>query len=190
MKRRAFLLQSGASVAAAALPSLSQARGALKESLAAHPPEAASAVSPNPNHRPIVHLGILQTRADLEFMKAKVKAGEEPWKSAWDRLQKEPNSALDFKPEPFAHIIRGAYGAGQVGSAELSASANATNSHVLQWFVTGDEAYARKAIEIFDAWSTTLVDFYENDAMLLAGWTGGEFSNAAEILRATYPRMA
>jgi hypothetical protein len=69
----------------------------------------------------------------------------------------------------------------------LSASANAANSHVLQWFVTGNEAYARKAIEIFDAWSATLVDFYENDAMLLAGWTGGEFSNAAEILRATYP---
>ena len=69
----------------------------------------------------------------------------------------------------------------------MTASANAANSHVLQWFVTGNEAYARKSIEIFDAWSATLVDFYENDAMLLAGWTGGEFANAAEILRATYP---
>ncbi len=120
-------------------------------------------------------------------MKAKVKSGEEPWKSAWDRLQAEPSSSLDFKPKPFAHIIRGAYGAGQIGGAELTASASAANSHVLQWFVTGNEAYARKAIEIFDAWSATLVDFYENDAMLLAGWTGGEFANAAEILRATYP---
>jgi hypothetical protein len=187
MKRRAFLLQSGASLAAAALPGLSQAHGALNEGVAAHRLEATSAFSPDPAHRPIVHPGILQTRADLEFMKAKVNAGEEPWKSAWDRLQAEPNSSLDFKPKPYAHIIRGAYGAGQVGGAELSASANAANSHVLQWFVTGNEAYARKAIEIFDAWSATLVDFYENDAMLIAGWTGGEFSNAAEILRATYP---
>jgi hypothetical protein len=141
-------------------------------------------------NRPIVHPGILQTRTDLEFMKTKVKAGEEPWKSAFERLQAEPDSSLEFKPKPFTHVIRGAYGAGQKGGAELSASVSAVNSHVLQWYVTGDKAHARKAIEIFDAWSGTLADFFENDAMLLAGWTGGEFCNAAEILRATYPDWA
>ncbi len=187
MKRRAFLLQSGAGLTAVALPGLAQSPGAPKEGFAAHRPGAVVANSLNAARHSIVHPGILQTRSDLEFTKAKVKAGEEPWKSAWDRLQAEPNSSLDFKPKPFAHIIRGAYGAGQVGGAELTASANAVNSHVLQWFFTGNEAYARKAIEIIDAWSATLVDFYENDAMLLAGWTGGEFANAAEILRATYP---
>lgn len=179
MERRAFLLQSGAGLAAAALPGLAQ-----------HPAATRSASAPknvNPAHGSIVHPGILQTRADMEFMKAKVKAGEEPWKSAWERLQAEPNSSLDFKPRPFAHIIRGAYGAGQKGGAELSASAAAVNSHVLQWYITDNEAYAHKAIEIFDAWSGTLADFFENDAMLLAGWTGGEFCNAAEILHSTYP---
>ena len=186
MKRRAFILKSSAGLAAAALPDLAQALSVSKQGAAKHAEEAAP-FHPNPSHRPIVHPGILQTRADLEFLKAKVKAQEEPWKSAWDRLQAEPNSSLDFKPKPYAHIIRGAYGARQKGGAELSASANAANSHVLQWFVTGNEAYARKAIEIFDAWSGTLVDFYENDAMLLAGWTGGEFANAAEILRSTFP---
>jgi hypothetical protein len=187
MKRRAFLLQSGAGLAAAALPNLAQSPSAPKEGRAARHPEGAGASRSSPAHRPIIHPGILQTRADLEFMKAKIKSDEEPWKSAWDRLQNEPTSSLDFKPKPCAHIIRGAYGAGQKGGAELSASASAANSHVLQWFVTGNEAYARKAIEIFDGWSATLVDFYENDAMLLAGWTGGEFANAAEILRATFP---
>jgi len=29
-------------------------------------------------HKAIVHPGILQTRADLAFMKAKIQAGEEP----------------------------------------------------------------------------------------------------------------
>jgi hypothetical protein len=183
MKRRAFLLQSGAGLAATALPGLAQTVGVSND--AAHHSQAAGNTSTG--HRPIVHPGILQTRADLEFMKAKVKAREEPWKSAWERLQAEPNSSLDFKPQPFAHIIRGAYGAGQKGGAELTASANAAEAHVIQWYVTGNEAYARKAIEIFDAWSATLADFFENDAMLLAGWTGGGFCNAAEILRATYP---
>ncbi len=186
MKRRAFLLQSGAGLAAAALQGLAQVPDTSKDG-AVQDPESAAALKPNAALRSIVHPGILQTRADLEFMKAKVKAGEEPWKSAWDRLQAEPNSSLDFKPAPFAHIIRGAYGAGQKGGAELSASAAAVDAHVIQWYVTDNEAYARKAIEIFDAWSGTLGDFFENDAMLLAGWTGGEFCNAAEILRATYP---
>ncbi len=36
------------------------------------------------NPRPFVHPGMLQSRADLEFMKQKVAASEEPWKSAWD----------------------------------------------------------------------------------------------------------
>jgi hypothetical protein len=177
MKRRTFLLEAGAGIAAASLPALAQTPA---------PAHSSSAASTAP-HRSIVHPGILQTRADLDFMKAKIHAGEEPWKSAWEHWLAEPVSSLDFKPQPFAHIIRGAFGAGQKGGAELSTSAAAVSSHVNQWVVTGDEAHARKVIEIFDAWSSTLADFSENDAMLLAGWTGGEFANAAEILRATYP---
>ena len=138
-------------------------------------------------HRPVVHPGVLQTRADLEFMKAKIQAGEEPWKSAWNVWLTGAVASLDFKPQPFAHVVRGAYDAGDRGGQALQQSASAAENHALQWYVTGDEAHARKAIEIFDAWSGALADFFENDAMLLAGWTGGQFSNAAEILRATYP---
>ena len=182
MKRRTFIFQSGAGLAAAALPGLGQtpAAGAQQE-------EATAAAVPRREERPIVHPGILQTHADIEFMKAKIKAGEEPWKSAWNVWLTSPGASLDFKPKPFVHVIRGAYAAGERGGVELSESANAANNHVVQWCVTGNEAHARKAIEIFDAWSGTLTDFFENDAMLLAGWTGGVFCNAAEILRSTYP---
>jgi hypothetical protein len=119
-------------------------------------------------------------------MKAKINAGEEPWKSAWQIWLDSPVASLDFTPKPFVHVIRGAYDAGEKGGRELQQSADAANNHVMQWYVTGNEAHAHKAIEIFDAWSSTLADFFENDAMLLAGWTGGQFCNAAEILRATY----
>lgn len=180
MKRRTFLLQSSAGLAAAAMPGLGQTPAS--QAGGVHEGRSSGAASPR-----IVHPGILQTRADLEFMKAKIKAGEEPWKSAWDLWLEGPIASLDFKPKPFAHVIRGAYAAGEKGGRELSDSANAANNHVMQWYVSGDEAHARKAIEILDAWSGTLADFSENDAMLLAGWTGGCFCNAAEILRATYP---
>ena len=184
MKRRTFLLQSGAGLAAAALPGLAQTPAA--PAGAQHEGTAALAAAAG-GKRPIAHPGILQTRADLEFMKARIKAGDEPWKSAWKIWLGSPAASLDFKPKPFVHVIRGAYAAGEKGGRELSESANAAENHVMQWYVTGDEAHARKAIEIFDAWSGTLADFFENDAMLLAGWTGGQFCNAAEILRATYP---
>ena len=187
MKRRAFLLQSGAGLAAAALPGLAHQADAQQS---ANRKAAASARRPAEARGSVVHPGILQTRADLEFMKAKIKAGEDPWKSGWALWLADPDGSLDFEPQPFAHIVRGAYGAGQKGANELMTSARAVNSHVLQWYVTEDEAHARKAIEILDAWSGTLADFFENDAMLLAGWTGGEFCNAAEILRATYPKWS
>lgn len=188
MKRRTFLMQSGAGLAAAALPGLAQApaaSGGGKQAGKVAGTAVARGVQP-----PIVHPGILQTRADLEFMKAKIKAGEEPWKSAWALWLTGPTSSLDFTPTPFVHVIRGAYDAGDQGGRALQESASAAENHVMQWYMTGDEAHADKAIEIFDAWSGTLADFFENDAMLLAGWTGGQFCNAAEILRATYPRWS
>lgn len=119
-------------------------------------------------------------------MKAQVVAGRDPWKAAWDRMLSLPTSSLDFTPQPVTHIVRGSYGAGQKGDREINASIESTESHVLQWVVTGSEAHARKAASIIDAWSSVLADFSGNDAMLLGGWTGAKWANLAEILRATW----
>lgn len=146
---------------------------------------ALAAAPATAQQKPFVHPGMLQSRQDLEFMKAKVAAGEEPWKKAWDNLLAQPYSSLSFQAKPVAHIARGSFGRASSGDRELSASANAAYSHALQWYVTGDKAHARKAIEVIQAWSGVLWDFEGNDAKLLAGWTGGVFSNAAEILRST-----
>ncbi len=135
--------------------------------------------------QPFVHPGMLQSRAGLDFMKRKVQAGEQPWKQAWENLLRQPSSSADFVARPVTHIVRGAFGRGAVGDRDLSESANAAYSQALQWYVTGDQAHARKAIQILNAWSAALWDFEGNDAKLLAAWTGAPFCNAAEILRAT-----
>jgi hypothetical protein len=137
------------------------------------------------NPPPLVHPGMLQSRADLEFMRERVAAGEEPWKSAWDYLLRQDYSSLEFKPQPFARVIRGPYGNPSVGGNEILASADAAQSHALQWFVTGKPAHAQKVIEILAAWSAVLESFHANDAKLLAGLTGHKFCNAAEIIRYT-----
>lgn len=174
-------------MAAAALPGLAQSSASAAGHVHSRPESAAGV---HTAHRAIVHPGIMQTRADLEFMKAKINAGEEPWKSSWQIWLESPMASLDFTPKPCAHVVRGAYDAGDKGGVELQESANAAENHVMQWYVTGNESHARKAIEILDAWSGALADFAENDAMLLAGWTGGQFCNAAEILRASYSKWS
>src|SRR5215204_5991930 len=56
-------------------------------------------------------------------------------------------------------------------------------NYALVWYITNDKTYARKAIEVLNAWSPVLWDLDYNDAKLLAAWTGHLLCNAAEILR-------
>lgn len=133
--------------------------------------------------QPFVHPGIYQSKADLDLMKKKILSGVEPYKSAFDRLNK-PVSA-DFMPKPFTHVIRGSYGSPAIGGSELSASAAEAYNQTIEWYVTQDQKHADKAIQIINAWSARLWDFDDNDAKLLAGWTGHQFCSAAEILKYT-----
>ncbi|GHB85088.1 right-handed parallel beta-helix repeat-containing protein [Persicitalea jodogahamensis] len=129
------------------------------------------------------HPGINQTRADLDYMKAQVLKGQEPYKSAFERLKAETD--LEFVVTPYAHVLRGPYGKPNIGGNDLSKGAQMAYNCAVVWYITGDKAYANKAIEILDAWSSTLWDFDYNDAKLLAAWTGHVLCNAAEILRYT-----
>ena len=174
MNRRELFLQGAAAfVAPALLPAVAK-------------PSVQGAHAPLSQEHRWVHPGVLQRNSDLAFMKAQVLAGRDPWKAAWDRMLALPTSSLGFVPEPVAHIVRGSYGAGQKGDRELNASIAAARSHVLQWIVTGGEEHAQKTAAILDAWSVTLADFSGNDSMLLGGWTGGQWADIGEILRATW----
>lgn len=130
-----------------------------------------------------IHPGIDQTKEDLEYMKNQVLKGEQPWKEAFDKLISLTD--LNFKINPCAHVLRGPYGKPDIGGDDLSKSSNMAYNCALLWYITDDRAWARKAIDILDAWSPVLWDFDYNDAKLLAGWTGHLLCNAAEILRYT-----
>ena len=130
-----------------------------------------------------LHPGIDQAKADLEFVKAAVLKGQQPFKSAYDRLKAATDTP--FKAQPFTHVLRGGYGRPNIGGNELSRSANMAYNYALVWYITGDKQYATKAMDILNAWSPVLWDFDLNDAKLLAAWTGHMLCNAAEILRHT-----
>ncbi|HSU52045.1 MAG TPA: right-handed parallel beta-helix repeat-containing protein [Segetibacter sp.] len=128
-----------------------------------------------------VHPGINQNSKDLEYMKAKVLKGEEPYKGAFERLK----AVLDtgFTTKPFTHVLRGPYGKPNIGGDDLSKGANMAYNYALAGYITQNKRYSDKAIEIINAWSPVLWDFDYNDAKLLAAWTGHLLCNAAEILR-------
>jgi len=133
--------------------------------------------------QPFVHPGIDQTAKDLAYMKAKVQQGEEPYKSAFDRLKAAADTA--FTITPWTHVLRGPYGRPNIGGNDLSRCATMAYNYALVGYITNDKTYARKAMDILDAWSPVLWHFDYNDAKLLAAWTGHQLCNAAEILRYT-----
>lgn len=146
---------------------------------------AGSVASCSGADKPFTHPGILHSRAELDFVKAKVAEGEEPWKSAWEELRSHDISELDWKPNPFTDVVRGVRNHPDVGGTNLMRDGAAAYSHAIQWFVTGERPHADKAIEILNAYATTLESIGGHDARLLAGMAGITFTNAAEILRHT-----
>ncbi len=146
-------------------------------------PERAAGV---PAAKAFVHPGLLHSREELEFIKKKVAAGEEPWKTPWEELRASAPASLDHKPRPRAEVVRGPYSNPNIGSSELSGDSGAAYTHAVQWCLTGNEAHARKAVEILNAWSATLKTVSGHDTKLLIGMTGVQLCNAAELLRYTY----
>ena len=45
-----------------------------------------------------IHPGISHNRAELEFVKSKLKAKEQPWRDAWEKLNSSSYAELSWKP--------------------------------------------------------------------------------------------
>ena len=135
---------------------------------------------------PFVHPGLLHNDEDFRRMKSEVDAGEEPWKSAWEKLILNKHASLKWEPNPVAVVIRGK-GRDQTepeNYAKLFNDTAAAYTLALRWRISGDDAYGQKAVEIMNAWSSTLTKVSgSSDSHLAAGIYGYQFANAAEIMR-------
>ncbi len=133
-----------------------------------------------------VHPGISHNRRELEFVKSKLNAGEQPWKEAWEKLRSVSYASLSWQPKPVANVERGPYNRPDVGGTFFMRDGTAAYTHALQWAFTDDEAHAIKARDILNAWSSTLESVSNHDARLLIGMAGIQFCNAAELLKHTW----
>jgi hypothetical protein len=123
---------------------------------------------------------MLHSRADLDRMKAMVEQGREPWKAGWNKLLAADISRLTYTHHAVEILDVTSGGAAGTGQQE---DASAAHFHAIQWYVTRNEAHARKAIEILNAWSYKLKQMTGSNTMLQTGIAGYHFCNAAEILK-------
>jgi hypothetical protein len=134
-----------------------------------------------------IHPGLLHTQADFDRMVAKVAANASPWIDSWNILIANSHASLGYTPRPQAVVYRNDPLNGTDNSALLFNDVAAAYACALRWKVSGNTAYADKAIQIMNAWSSTLTRIsWSNgyyDGFLAAGLQGYQFANAGEIMR-------
>jgi hypothetical protein len=136
--------------------------------------------------QPFVHPGLLHSRADLEAVRRRVAEGQEPWKSGFAVLAAHPQSQANWRVRgPFRVVVREPRN--DKHNTEMVLDGNAAYQNALMWCLTGNEAHARKAVEILNDWGHTLEEIQGKDVQLAAGLNGFKFVNAAELMRHTYP---
>ncbi|MEU9172181.1 alginate lyase family protein [Streptomyces sp. NPDC048420] len=128
------------------------------------------------------HPGLLHTRADLDRMAAKVKAGAAPYTAGFAKLTANRHAQSGWTPRPQATVYRGS------GSPQnytiLYNDIHAAYQNGLRHHVSGEDAYADTAVAILNAWSAKLTSLAGSaDRFLAAGLYGYQFANAAELVR-------
>ena len=129
------------------------------------------------DHR-FVHPGIPWTMNHLNQMKK--NRAVQPWSDGWGEILKTEEASLDYSMQgPAVNVDRRDDNIMHDGDAALY--------HALQFYFNGNEAHAKKAVAILEAWATTHRTWSGNSVHLHAAWRGGTLVKAAEILRYTYP---
>lgn len=129
---------------------------------------------------PITHSGsMMNSQAQLDFIKAKIAANEEPWKTYYTRLTSSNRSALSWVPHASATPTL---------ETNLMGDAYAAYNQALIYYFTGNTAYAENARTLLNAWSSTVQSWSGiNNWYLAPAWAASIMAPAAELLRNSYP---
>ena len=132
------------------------------------------------------HPGVLVSRAQLDFVKSRVAAGAQPWPAAYNQMMASSYASLARTPKPRATVECGSYSNPNYGCTDEREDAIAAYTNALAWYLTRDDRYAKKSIELMDAWSAVIKSHTNSNAPLQTGWAGSSWPKAAEIIKHTY----
>ncbi|MEU3986694.1 alginate lyase family protein [Streptomyces sp. NPDC026672] len=151
-------------------------------------PGGAPAVAASP--AVFVHPGVNLNSAQLAFVRSKVQAGAQPWKSAYDQMMASPYASLSRTPKPRATVECGPTSNPNFGCTDEREDAIAAYTDALAWYINRDERYAQKSIQLMDAWSATVKNHTNDNAPLQTGWSGSSWPKAAEIIKSVHGNWA
>lgn len=131
------------------------------------------------------HPGVFVSKAQLDFVKSKVAANAEPWKTAYSAMLSDPLASRTRNPSSRATVECGPTSRPNNGCSEEREDALAAYANALAWYISGTASYAQKAISYMNAWSRTIKAHTNSNAPLQTGWAGASWARAAEIIRYT-----
>ncbi|GAA0628876.1 alginate lyase family protein [Streptomyces crystallinus] len=147
------------------------------------PASKISAAQDTPFHHP----GVVVGRSQLDVVRERVREGREPWRSAYERMRTSRYGAPGYTAHPAA-VVPCPPNAGPPACLAEREDAIAAYTQALLWSVSGEEAHARKAVEIMDGWSKVMKEHTEGNAGLQTAWAGSSWARAADIVHAGYPK--
>jgi len=143
-------------------------------------------VLPWASHAEFIHPGVLVDEQQLSVVREGIASGKAPWSQALKAAQSSELASLDYRPEPAEEVECGPFSKPDRGCTAETRDARAAYTHALLWAYLGDERHRDKAIEIMDAWASTLKRGHTNsNAPLQASWNAEVWPRAAEIIRHT-----
>jgi hypothetical protein len=118
-----------------------------------------------------VHPGGISNKADLEFVKAKLKDGKQPWTKAFEELKLLANASENS-------VAPTTISAQRLDSQKAYANA-------LAWYFTGKREYAEQSISILNIWANNFPGYSPivGQNQLEAAWVGTLLAPAAELMR-------
>lgn len=129
----------------------------------------------------------IYTQAQIDFVKAKVSANEEPWKSAYDKLIADANAWASETPSAVATWSVPAYyvdASGHESARNLMLNdAKAAYANALAYVFTGNSSYANVAVNIINDWASTNTSITGDDGVLVGAYVGVGLLMAAEWIR-------
>ena len=162
--------------------------------------ELASSESTTPAQRPqltvtyttgFVHPGLHVSQAQLDFVRAKIAAGAQPWTGQLSKAVNSRYANTAWTPQPVQTMRCGNSGSTvDIGCFNSRQDALRAYTLALLWYHTREQRYADAAIRILDAYADTLqtILFIDGDnstynGPLQAAWLAELFPRSAEILR-------
>lgn len=131
-----------------------------------------------------VHPGIPFTQDDLNLLKANIT--KEPWLSGYNALKNDARSRLTYNPQgPFPTVSR----APNLNNTQWKSDMQAIHNLTFMYVFTRDEAYAKKATDLLDAWAVTNTSWQGNENMLDIGDYVPYFVTAKRYFKKYISRM-